>query len=255
MGILADLSSTAAPAAACAAALGALAYGTFAPRSSLWGPVLSRAVPAASCGGVALTFDDGPTAGTTSAILDVLRDLNVQAAFFVIGANAARWPSLVERMAAEGHVVGNHTFDHPHFGVFRRHGFWRRQVEETDAVVERITGRRPALFRPPLGFKTWHVAKVAAATGHTMVTWTRRAFDTRASGPPQILARLVRPAKPGEILLLHDGVEPKARGRDLAATEAAVRPLVLGLRRRGLEPQRLDRLLGIEPYQGQSTHA
>jgi peptidoglycan-N-acetylglucosamine deacetylase len=236
------------PAAAGAAvACGVLAHGTFGPRSSFWGTVVSRA-PRGDGRGVALTFDDGPTPDATDRILDVLGGLRVRAAFFVVGCNAAKYPRLVERIHAEGHLVGNHTLDHPHYGLFRRDGYWKRQVEETDETVRRIIGRRPAMFRPPMGIKTWHTIKAAASAGHTVVTWTRRAFDGIGTSSERIVARLAPTSEAGDILLLHDGVEPKACRRDPSATVAALRPLVEGLRARGLEPRPLDEMLSVRAY-------
>jgi peptidoglycan/xylan/chitin deacetylase (PgdA/CDA1 family) len=241
----ADLFTLAWPAAVAASAAGAaLAGGTFAPRSSFWGPVLSRG----RGGGLALTFDDGPTAGATDRVLDVLGELGVKAAFFVIGRNVRRHPKLVERMYAEGHVVGNHTMDHAHFGVLRRGGYWRRQVEETDETIRQVIGRRPALFRPPMGIKTLHITRAATASGHAIVTWTRRAFDGVATSPQRIVSRLAPASRPGDILLLHDGVEPNAARRDPAATVAALRPLIASLRDRGLEPRPLDEVLRLPAY-------
>ena len=241
------------PAAVGAAAAGAvLANGTFSPGSSFWGPVLSRA-PAGDGRGVALTFDDGPTPGATDRALDVLGELRVKAAFFVVGRNARRHPGLVERMHAEGHLVGNHTLDHSHFGLFGRDGYWIRQVAEADETIRQIIGRRPALFRPPMGIKTGHVTKAAAAAGHAVVTWTRRAFDGIGTTPDRIVRRLAPTAAAGDILLLHDGLEPNALRRDASATVAALRPLIDRLRARGLEPRPLDGMLGLNAYQSLET--
>src|SRR5689334_1642753 len=105
---VAEITGLTAPAAACGVAWAVMAaHGTFVPDSTFWGPVISRG----SGDGppqVALTFDDGPTEGSTERILDVLGELDVRATFFVIGRNVQRWPGLVERMDAEGHVVANH---------------------------------------------------------------------------------------------------------------------------------------------------
>jgi peptidoglycan/xylan/chitin deacetylase (PgdA/CDA1 family) len=245
----ADILGFTAPAAACGLASAALlAHGTFAPASTFWGPVISRA-PQPCPPHVAITFDDGPGAGSTARILDLLGEHDVSATFFVVGRNAQRHPKLVERMHADGHVVANHTWDHAHFGLFRRDGYWRAQVARTDDVIEHIIGHRPALFRPPMGIKTWHITAAAVGAGHSVVTWTRRALDGVATQPERIVARLVPTSRRGDILLLHDGAEPSAPRRDSRATEAALRPLILGLRDRGLEPKRLDTLLGLRPYQ------
>src|SRR5687767_6224642 len=97
-------------------------YGAAKPASTMWGPVISRGPSGAPR--VALTFDDGPLPGTTDRILDILGDSNVRAAFFVIGQHVQRWPELVRRIHDEGHLVGNHSFDHLHTGMFGRHRYW-----------------------------------------------------------------------------------------------------------------------------------
>ena len=249
MSVASDLLILGWPAAVGIAAAGTvLAHGTLAPASNFWGPVLSRA-PFGDGRGVALTFDDGPTPGTTDRALDILGELRVRAAFFVVGCSARKHPKLIERMHAEGHIVGNHTLDHSHFGLFGRRGYWGRQVAETDEVIRQIIGRRPALFRPPMGIKTAHVTKAAAAAGHTVVTWTRRAFDGIGTSPERIVRRLAPHAQAGDILLLHDGLEPHALRRDATPTVAALRPLVEQLRSRGLEPRPLDAMLALPAYQ------
>jgi peptidoglycan/xylan/chitin deacetylase (PgdA/CDA1 family) len=122
-------------------------------------------------------------------------------------------------------------------------------VAETDETVRQIIGRRPALFRPPMGIKTAHVTHAASALGHTVVTWTRRAFDGIGTTPDRIVRRLAPAAGGGDILLLHDGLEPNALRRDASATVAALRPLIARLRDRGLEPRPLDRMLALDAYQ------
>lgn len=221
------------------------AWGTFAPTSGLWGPVISRGLsnnPAS----VSLTFDDGPLPDATEQILDLLGELSVKATFFVIGSAARRCPRIVRRMHDEGHLLGNHTFSHAAAGFMRGPLFWRREVARTDEVIEQIIGRRPRLFRPPLGIKT-PFTMWGAGPAHVTVTWTRRAFDGVTTTSQQILDRLVSRSRPGEILALHDGVGPQSR-RDPSATVNAIRPLIEGLRARGIEPLRLDVLAGIAPY-------
>jgi peptidoglycan/xylan/chitin deacetylase (PgdA/CDA1 family) len=222
-------------------------YGLIDPASRMWGPVISRG--SANDARVALTFDDGPLPGTTDVILDTLAVLDARAAFFVIGTHVERWPDLVRRMHDEGHVVGNHTFNHSHMGLFGRDRYWRDEIRRTDDAIERIIGRRPALFRPPMGYKHWHVMNMAAETGHEVVTWTRRAKDVKPTEPSAILERLVAPSRAGDILVLHDGNDPCLKPFDRAGTRDAMRPLVEGLRRRGLAPARLDELIRRPAYQ------
>ena len=241
-----DIPVAATTASAAGLLVGTIAYGIFHPRTRLFGPVVGRGPAGAA--GVALTFDDGPTPGSTDRVLDALGETGVRAAFFVVGRNAERWPDLVRRMDAEGHVVANHTYDHSHTGMLGWWAYWRREVARADESIEQIIGKRPAFFRPPMGLKTWHVIHAARRRGQTVVTWTRRARDAEPTDVDGILGRLVGPTRPGEILVLHDGIEPHARPRDPSPTHQSVRPLVAGLRRRGLELVRLDELLGVEPY-------
>lgn len=218
----------------------AASYVTFAPGSGFWGSVVARG-PAGSRS-VSLTFDDGPHPEGSRRVLDTLAELKVRAAFFVVGRNVERHPDLVRRMIAEGHLVGNHSFDHRGWSVLCGPGHWRDQIDRTDDAIERVAGFRPTLFRPPLGMKTPFSTR-AAARRHTTVTWSRRALDGVATTPDRILERLVPRARPGEILLLHDGVSPQSR-RDPSATVDALAPLIRGLRERGFDPVRLDDLIG-----------
>jgi peptidoglycan/xylan/chitin deacetylase (PgdA/CDA1 family) len=221
-----------------------ICYPTFWPASGVWGPIVSRG-KALGSPRVALTFDDGPLPGATNRILDLLGELNVKASFFVIGRMARENPQLLRRIHEQGHIVGNHSFDHLGLGFLYGQDFWHDQIERTDRVIEQEIGARPKLFRPPLGAKTWMIAR--AARSHTVVTWNRRARDGIATQSQRILDRVLPRTRAGDIVALHDGVSPQSR-RDPMVTVAALRPLIAGLRERGIEPVRLDDLTGVEPY-------
>ncbi len=229
-----------------AVAAGAISYGCFWPRSRLYGPVVYRGRADAGPA-VALTFDDGPHPQATPAILDILARHNVPAAFFVVGRHAARHPELVRRMQAEGHLVGNHSFDHDYLGMFRMHQYWRRQLAQTEAVVAQIIGRRPRLFRPPMGFKHPGMTLSVYQRGDAVVTWTRRGMDGVRTTQQRILERLLPQAAARDILVLHDGCAGRLSG-DRRATVDAVDPLIAGLRGRGLALRRLDELIGQPGY-------
>lgn len=226
-----------------------LAYGTFVPSSQMWGRTILRGPTGPRVArAVALTFDDGPTDGPTDRVLDLLGEAGVRAAFFVIGRNCERWPALVRRMHAEGHLVANHTWDHSHAGWCGGPRYWDEQVRRTSDAIADLVGRQPAMFRPPMGIKTRFTLAAAARHGCATVGWTRRARDGGATTREAILQRVRDRATAGDILLMHDGVEPDHPGRDPGPTLAALPELLMGLRERGLETARLDDLLGVPGY-------
>jgi peptidoglycan-N-acetylglucosamine deacetylase len=97
---------------------------------------------------VALTFDDGPSAPHTDSILDLLRDAGVPATFFVTGSALERFPGTAQRMAAEGHELGNHSYSHDVM-VLRSQRTIRREVETTDSLIRMVGGSGRIHFRPP----------------------------------------------------------------------------------------------------------
>src|SRR3989441_2425077 len=129
------------PLLATGAGLGAWAYATYEPNSPLFGRSIGRGPRA---GRVAyLTFDDGPNAAATEAILDTLAADRVPAAFFMVGEHVRRFPIIARRVAAAGHEVGNHTLRHRklHFLGPRR---IREELERTHEIIASVTGRRRA---------------------------------------------------------------------------------------------------------------
>jgi peptidoglycan-N-acetylglucosamine deacetylase len=99
-----------------------------------------------------------------------------------------------------------------------------------------------------MGVKTWRIISAARGSGHHVITWSRRAIDGIRPNTQRILNRLVPHTRAGDIVILHDGVEPHTR-RDSSQTIAAIKPLIQQLRDRGLEPARLDRLIALPAYQ------
>jgi peptidoglycan/xylan/chitin deacetylase (PgdA/CDA1 family) len=226
--------------------VGVASYGTFVPGSRMWGPVIShgsRSDPPR----VALTFDDGPTAGATDRVLDVLGELNLKSAFFVIGRNVEREPDLLRRIDAEGHIVANHTFGHSRQCAAHRRSTWIDEIERTDAAIAQVIGRRPLIFRPPIGHKTPWTLSATRKTGHALVTWGVRGWDGIPTTAEKIVSHVVPRCHAGTIVILHDGIEP-GRQRDPGPTIAAIKPMVAALRARGIEPVRLDELTGLNAY-------
>ncbi|HEY4320822.1 MAG TPA: polysaccharide deacetylase family protein [Gemmatimonadales bacterium] len=153
---------------------------------------------------VALTFDDGPHPEWTPRILDALAARNAKATFFVIGERAERHPSLVRRLAAEGHAVGHHSWTHSEPAVTSARTLLE-ETRRTRALVEELTGRPAPLFRPPHGKLT--AAKLCGVwwQRNAVVLWNRDPKDFQLGEAGVLVAALTeRPLLPGDILLLHD---------------------------------------------------
>ncbi|MFI9846135.1 polysaccharide deacetylase family protein [Nonomuraea sp. NPDC051941] len=151
---------------------------------------------------VALTFDDGP-GPYTAKLLDILRKGQARATFFVVGSNAAAQPALVKRMSAEGHLVGNHTWDHKDLSKQATSRITDSLARTEDAVSTAI-GQRPALARTPYGTASQAVRDVAAELGLALVDWDIDVKDLFADKAGDIADLAVRKAHPGAIILMHD---------------------------------------------------
>ncbi len=177
------------------------------PRSQWIGRNVIR-LPGASArrGELALTIDDGPDPHVTPAVLDLLAHHGVRASFFCIADRAERHPELVTRIVAEGHEVHNHTARHDHRFSLLGPAAFRREIGSAQATLERLAGVRPTCFRAPAGLRNIMLSPVLHELGLTLVSWTRRGYDTRERDPARVLARLIGPGlRGGDILLLHDG--------------------------------------------------
>ena len=225
---------------------GLFSYGAFHPRSRLFAPVVYRG-KTTDPPSVALTFDDGPDDRATPAILDELAARDVKATFFVIGRHVERCPDLIRRIDAEGHLIGNHSYDHSHYGMFRWRRYWCDQLLRTEQAIEQIIGRRTAFFRPPMGFKQHHIARAARDGRYALITWSRRAMDGRKTSERRIIERLTMNVRPGDILVMHDGVDPWMRRSPRMAVKA-IGPLLETLGERGLGCCRLDELIETPGY-------
>ncbi|WP_051289963.1 polysaccharide deacetylase [Paenibacillus massiliensis] len=171
-------------------------------------------------GTVYLTFDDGP-GKYTGQVLDILQQYDVQATFFVLGEHAVRSPELIRRMAEEGHVVGNHTYNHSYEELYRNFQEFWSQIKRTESIIHSVTGERPALVRAPGGtyghFDDVYYSLLDQA-GYTVVDWNVDSGDSRRSGVPaqEIVQQSIQgiTERGDKVVLLHDG---GARGETVKA--------------------------------------
>ncbi|HEY2931024.1 MAG TPA: glycosyltransferase [Acidobacteriota bacterium] len=202
-----------------------------------------------------LTFDDGPDPQYTPAILDILKQKNVKACFFIVGRNAELYPALLRRIYAEGHEVGNHTFTHPNLGAASEL-VARLELNTTQRLIQSLLHRSTILFRPPYGIdSTPETANevqpimVADRLGYITVAQEIVSDDWKKLGAEQIVSQTIRQAQlhqratlttnPGNNILLHDG------GGDRSETVEALPQIIDQLRERGFQLVPLSDLLGL----------
>jgi peptidoglycan/xylan/chitin deacetylase (PgdA/CDA1 family) len=194
---------------------------------------------------VALTFDDGP-GPYTPHILSILQRHNVPATFFEVGVLERYFHASTSEIVARGYAVGDHTFSHAPMSRLSRSD-QRAQLLEDARAVTGYGARFPRLFRPPYGL--WNSATLALLRKYRMlmVLWTVDTSDYRRPGTARIMRSALDGAKPGAIILLHDG------GGDRAETVAALPKIIARLRARGYRFVTVPRLLLDNPPPANQT--
>jgi len=218
------------PVAVAVAAAGTAAYGAFERNSPVFGSVLHK-LPSSDKKSVSLTFDDGPNPYATPLILDALAHADVRATFFFLGRHVERWPGIAHRASAEGHQIGNHGYFHRKLH-FRGLSYVRDDIGRGKRAIESACGVTPGFFRAPHGFRSPWVTTIARSMGERTVGWSLGVWDTDRPGAAAIAARTVDGARPGYILLLHDGDGYDPLG-DRVQTAEAIPKLVGQLHERG----------------------
>ncbi|MFF4897962.1 polysaccharide deacetylase family protein [Streptomyces sp. NPDC001068] len=190
---------------------------------------------------VALSFDGGPSA-TTPRLLDILRQDGLHATFFVQGrGHIAKYPDILRRIAAEGNEVGNHTWTHPRLTEIGD-AEARAELTRTQDAIERITGTRPVLMRPPQGRTDRKVERICRELGLAQVLWSVTAKDYETTDSALITKRVLDQTHRDGIILLHDLHK---------GTVPAVPGIIKALRQRGYTIVTVSQLLApAEPRPG-----
>ena len=179
---------------------------------------------------IALTFDDGPNPGSTPMLLDGLAERGVKVTFFVIGQNVEKYPDIVKREAEEGHIVGNHTYNHIEITKVSSEEA-EREIMDTSNLVEEITGRPTEYMRPPFG--AWQ-KELELNMDVMPVLWTVDPLDWTTENEDEIVNKVVTQAKENDIILLHDCYK--------SSVKAALRIIDI-LQKEGFEFVTVDELL------------
>ena len=208
-------------------AVGGYAYAALYPGSEIFGSAL---IAPERAGELALTFDDGPNPKWTPRLLDVLAKHDVKATFFMLGGRAEAEPQLVRRVAAEGHLIGNHSWSHPNLALTAA-GKIRQELARTSETLEQITGKRITYFRPPFGARRPAVFRIARELGLRVVTWNAMTSDWSEPSADRIARQLtskiegLRRHGRAANIVLHDGGH-REQAADRSASVAAAEMLI-----------------------------
>jgi len=173
--------------------------------------------------------------------LEVLRKKNVKATFFVVGDMVRRYPSVLRRVAEEGHVIANHSYSHP----FKRLTYegYLNELDQTALVVQRSVGVKTALFRPPYNRVNEPLLAACRARGYLLILWSVDPADYRKVPSDRLVLRVLNSAKAGSIILLHDG------GPVRQNTVKALPKIIDELRARGFRLVTVPELLQLPTHQ------
>ncbi len=185
---------------------------------------------------VALTFDDGPDADMTPRALDLLREFNARATFFIIGEKASEYPDIVRRIVAEGHSIGIHSYSHKWNFPLRSAARIAEDIERCGKELEEITGERVRLFRPPFGVTNPMVGRAVRRTGVISVGWSIRSFDTIKGDRRKVARRVSRQLHDGAVVLLHDN-RPGA--------DELLESILCELKERGMRTRTIEELFNL----------
>lgn len=200
---------------------------------------------------LALTFDDGPDPKYTPDILDILKEYEVPATFFVVGAHVEKYPLIAKRIVEEGHEIGNHTYSHKSLIPLSQ----RRIIQEIDqahSIIEEITGSKPVLFRPPRGVYSDFAREYLREEGYTIVLWDVTSKDWSEISAREIANNVLNHVSNGSILLFHDsGNIVTPQGGNRINTVKALSIIIEELQDRGYKFVGLQELIVIT---GLTTH-
>ncbi len=220
------------------------AYHGINPRSRFYGKVLSngdRNKPQ-----IALTFDDGPNEPYTSQVLNILAKYNIRATFFVVGQNAQRYPETCRRIVSAGHVIGNHSYHHRRLLCLRPSKMIAHDLSLAHKTIYEYTGSKPRFFRPPHGFRTPWLMRTVRHLGYTVVTWDNMTSDWEADkSSVEIVQAIIKRAKPGSIIVLHDGRSTRSV-YDRSQMLQALPQIIDALKQRGFDFVTLPELIESE---------
>ncbi|MEH2082186.1 MAG: polysaccharide deacetylase family protein [Nostoc sp.] len=189
---------------------------------------------------IALTFDDGPGPKNTAQILEILKKNDIKATFFMIGQMVKYFPQVAKQVAADGHVIGNHTWHHWYHHMDLATA--ASEIDRTAEIIYKTTGEKTTLFRPPGGFLNNGLAEYAKNEKYAVMMWSEQSGDAERRSPqvPGLVKNVLKYAKPGAIVLMHDG------GGNRSKSVKALPEMIAGLKAQGYRFVTIPQLLEIQ---------
>ncbi len=187
-------------------------YGVWNMRLQFFGKVLFRAPKQSNA--IALTFDDGPDPDITPEILELLDTYGIKATFFVVGKKVQQHPELLKQCFDKGHVIACHDYSHSNLSNLRTTKPLIRDIEKARECIYQIIGKKPLLYRPPVGLMNPHVPKALAHLNMTCIGWNKSCSDAGNRRLKRIRC-ISTLASPGAIVLLHDCLPKKEYKEEL----------------------------------------
>ncbi|NLY76103.1 MAG: polysaccharide deacetylase family protein [Firmicutes bacterium] len=177
---------------------------------------------------IAITFDDGPSATFTEPILELLKEYNARATFFVIGKRVELFPEIVRRQYREGHEIGNHTYEHREVNRLSEQELMA-ELRRAHQAIKRVIKDDVRVFRPTSGYYDEKIVKAAKELNYSVIIWTwgQDTRDWTYIRGWKIAQKVVKTVKPGDIILFHD------QGGDRTNTIEALRIILPALAKRG----------------------
>ncbi|MEK3731076.1 MULTISPECIES: polysaccharide deacetylase family protein [Paenibacillus] len=190
---------------------------------------------------IALTFDDGPDPKNTGLILDLLKQYEAKATFFVVGSRVEKHPELVARAIGEGHEIGNHSFTHPSFHHIAAAKL-KNELSRTQDAIYNASGFTSVLFRPPGGSYNEGIVHTSQDIGMLTVLWSwhQDTLDWRKPGAQAIVRKVLNNARNGDIVLMHDYVPNSSQ------TVEALKTILPELKQRGFSFVTVTELLSYQ---------
>ncbi|MDC7779499.1 polysaccharide deacetylase family protein [Priestia megaterium] len=190
---------------------------------------------------IAFTFDDGPNPVYTPILLDLLKENEVKATFFVVGTKAEKYPELIQRMHNEGHLIGIHNYVH-HSNWFMAPWKVRNGLKNTAKVIKSITGVTPIYYRPPWGML--NLFDFMRRGKYKIILWSIMAEDWRTSGGSEKIKQRLANIKGGDVILLHDCGDTLGAESDAPRnTINALRDVLKTVKTKGFTCVRVDELV------------